>query len=121
MALVKEIELPDGGVIRMRASALIPRLYRIHFQRDMIRDMTALQDSVKAVKDGDKPNLDLMDLTIFEDLAWLMARHADSSVPNDPDKWLEGLDHVLDIYEILPQMMDLWTANTETTSIPAKK
>lgn len=32
----------DGKEVRMRASALIPRLYRFKFGRDMIKDMTSL-------------------------------------------------------------------------------
>lgn len=121
MALERDIILPDGATIRMRASALIPRLYRIHFRSDLIRDLTALQASADAVRSGEQEFLGAEDLTVFENIAWIMARHADSTVPNSPDEWLDGIDHALDLYEILPQIMELLSANTATTSVPAKK
>lgn len=126
MSLTKEITFSDGSTVRMRASAIVPRLYRVHFGRDILRDLTKLQGSVNAVKTGTQENLDINDLTIFEDLSWIMARHAAQTdgvkdFPGSPDEWLESLDHVLDIYEAMPQIMELWTANTATTSTPAKK
>ena len=33
----------DGREVRMKASALVPRLYRFKFGRDMMRDMAQLQ------------------------------------------------------------------------------
>lgn len=48
-----------------------------------------------------------------------MAKHADSSVPNDPDEWLEQFN-TFSIYEILPQLIELWGLNT-ATQIESKK
>lgn len=120
MAKVRDITFSDGSVVPMRASALVPRLYRVHFGRDLVRDMSKLERSIKAATETGT-DLDALDLTVFEDVAWIMARHADPSVPATPDEWLESLDFNLDIYEALPQMMELWSANLHTTSIPAKK
>ena len=33
----------DGKEVKMRASALIPRIYRFRFGRDMIQDMNSLR------------------------------------------------------------------------------
>ena len=107
----------DGKEYRMRASALIPKLYRFRFNRDCIADLSALQEKLRAT---DKP-LDVMDLTIFENIAWLMCRQADKSIPDDPDEWLDSIDGPFSIYEALPQIMALWQAGTATTSTPAKK
>ena len=40
-----------GKDVKMRASALIPKLYRYKFGRDMIQDMTALTKSYRKVKE----------------------------------------------------------------------
>lgn len=117
--------------VRMRANALIPRLYRYKFGRDMIADMRTLQKSFEKARNI-KPDateeeirdaqLTVLDLTIFENVAWLMAREADrENVPNHPDEWLETIDGVFSIYEILPVVLDMWQWNTATTSIPRKK
>ena len=119
-----------GAELRMRASALIPRLYRFRFGRDLIKDMTQLEKAYKkamSVKedatDDEKQDAELgvLDLTIFENVAWAMAKNADPNVPNDPDEWLDTIDGVFSVYEVLPQILDLWTAGLETTSKPVKK
>lgn len=119
-----------GAELRMRASALIPRLYRFRFGRDLIKDMSQLEKAYKkamSVKedatDDEKQDAELgvIDLTIFENVAWAMAKNADPNVPNDPDEWLDTIDGVFSVYEVLPQILDLWTAGLETTSKPVKK
>lgn len=121
----KVVKIGDSEV-RMRASALIPRLYRFEFGRDMVQDMQKLQTSYKKIldakKNGTEENFDVIDLTIFENIAWLMARHADKdAIPDTPDEWLDSLDGVFTIYEILPQIFELWRLNTAQTSKPKKK
>lgn len=122
MAIEKTINA-GGTEIKMRASALIPRLYRAKFGRDMVTDLRRLQGNLKAVLDDDtnEKNLDVIDLTIFEDVAWIMAKHADPAVPSDPDEWLESIPGVMSVYECLPEILELWTQNTATTSAPRKK
>lgn len=115
--------------IRMRASALIPRLYRFKFGRDMIKDMMTLRKAYNRVKklpenateeEREEAQLSEMDLTIFENVAYIMAKHADASLPDSPDEWLDGFE-MFSIYEVLPQILELWGVSTATTSIPKKK
>lgn len=107
----------------MRASALIPRLYRAKFGRDMVVDLRRLQRSLKDVTEDETGEmcLDAMDLTIFENVSWIMAKHADPNISSDPDEWLDSLPGVLSIYEVLPEILDLWSENNATTSEPRKK
>ena len=106
-----------GREFRMRASTLIPKLYRFRFNRDCISDLKRLHDKLKNAEN----EFDAMDLTIFENLAWLMCRSADKSIPDDPDEWLDSIDGAFSIYEALPQIMELWEAGNATTSAPVKK
>lgn len=119
-----------GTDVRMRASALIPRLYRFKFGRDMVSDMRQLQKSyAKAAalpdtateEERQDAQLSVLDLTIFENVAWLMAKHADKNVADDPDEWLDSFEGVFTIYEVLPQILELWSMNQATTSTPKKK
>lgn len=122
MAIEKTINA--GGLeIKMRASALIPRLYRAKFGRDMVTDFHRLQKNMHEVLNDvtDEKYLDTLDLTIFENIAWLLAKHADPTVPSDPDEWLESIPGVLSIYECLPGIQELLSQNFATTSIPRKK
>lgn len=120
MAIVKSIHA-GSQEIEMRASALIPRLYRAKFGRDMITDMRTLKKSYEIAKEDENTELTIADLTIFENIAWLMAKHADPGIPSDPDEWLDSIDGVLSIYEVLPEILDLWSQNLATTSVPVKK
>ena len=64
--------------------------------------------------------LDIDTLEMFENVAYIMARHADpDNVPDTPDEWLEQFS-VFSIYTILPQLLELWNLNTET-QVNAKK
>ena len=50
----------------------------------------------------------------------MMAKHADpDSVPASPDEWLEQFN-TFSIYEILPQLIELWGLNIET-QVESKK
>lgn len=123
---VGELDIP------MRASALVPRLYRAKFGRDMMRDLLNLRNKFKrAAKDenadgddntdGGDSGFDEIDLTIFENVAWMLAKHADPTVPSEPDDWLDSIPGILSIYEALPQILALWSDNLKTTSSPRKK
>lgn len=119
-----------GKQVRMRATALIPRLYRIKFGRDMIADMRQLQRAYqkaaqfpKDATEEEKQDAQLtaVDLTIFENVAYMMVKHADPAAPDSADEWLDSLDGVFSIYEILPVILELWQLTNHTTSVPAKK
>ena len=106
--------------VKFRATARTPRLYRALIGRDMISDLNKLQQKFKKVKDGEE-TLDVMDLQIFEDTAYIMARHADPDIEQKTaDDWLDTFE-MFSIYEVLPQILELWAINTTQTSTPKKK
>jgi len=109
MAVTKTIEI-DGMPITFRASAAIPRLYRNQFRRDIYKDLAVLE---KSIGDGKSGDLDSFSLELFENIAWLMAKHAEPEhVPDTPDEWLDQFN-TFSIYEILPQIISLWGVNVE--------
>ncbi len=118
MAIKKTITV-DGIEVPFKASAAVPRLYRIKFQRDIYKDFAALQTSVQE-GDEEESTLDIESLEVFENIAYIMAKHADSeNVPDNPDDWLEQFN-TFSIYEVLPQLIELWGLNT-ATQIESKK
>lgn len=72
---------------------------------------------VAASKRGIKRCID--DLEIFENVAYIMAYHADNSIPASIDEWLDQFD-MFSIYEVLPQILELWGDNL-ATEVAAKK
>jgi hypothetical protein len=95
MAVTKTIEI-DGRPVTFRASAAIPRLYRNKFHRDIYRDLSELQ---KGIDEGDAENsrLDTFSLELFENIAWLMAKHADKDRAGHSGGMAGRVRHVLDL------------------------
>ncbi|MBQ1294601.1 MAG: hypothetical protein IIY21_11215 [Clostridiales bacterium] len=110
----------DGKDVKFRATARTPRLYRALIGRDMISDMNKLMKSYER-KQKNEDDLDVIDLQIFEDVAYIMARHANPEMEEkNADDWLDTFD-MFSIYEILPHILELWAVNTKQTSTPKKK
>ena len=78
--LTKTVKVGDQEVT-FKSSAAIPRMYRIKFKRDIFKDLTKLEKSYKEKDDGTK-ELEIEDLEIFENVAYIMALHADPSTPD---------------------------------------
>lgn len=117
MSIVKKIEI-DGKQLPFKASAAIPRIYRLKFQRDIYKDLSALEKSINQANPDDS-NLDLFSLEMFENIAFVMAKHADPNIPDTPEEWLDQFN-TFSIYQVLPQLIELWGLNVKT-DVEAKK
>lgn len=125
----KKVQI-DGKEVTFATSARTPRLYRQYFRRDVMTDMASLYNKVQAMikaKENAKSFEDLsqieqlsaLDLTIFENLAFVMAKQGGDE-SQDADEWLDQFD-TFDIYQIFPQLFELWSKNMAGMSIPKKK
>jgi len=117
MSITRKIEI-DGREVVFKASAAIPRIYRLKFQRDIYRDLRALEKSVDT-QNPEESTLDLFSLEMFENIAFIMAKHAEPSIPDTPEEWLDGFN-TFSIYQVLPQLIELWGLNVKT-DVEAKK
>ena len=117
MSMIKNIEI-DGKQVAFKASAAIPRIYRMKFQRDIYKDLKALEKSI-GDNSEESSNLDMFSLEMFENIAFVMAKHADASIPNTPEEWLDEFN-TFSIYQVLPQLIELWGLNVQT-DVEAKK
>lgn len=115
--LEKTITVGDKQV-KFRSSATIPRLYRIKFKRDIFKDLSRLEFSYSKKKNEDG-SFAIEDLEIFENVAYIMAYHADHSIPDNIDDWLDQFE-MFSIYEILPEILELWGSNL-VTDVASKK
>jgi len=118
MGMTRNIKI-DEKEVAFKASAAIPRIYRLKFGRDIYRDLAALEKNVGENEEG-KSNLDLVSLEMFENIAYVMAKHADPTIPNTPEEWLDEFN-TFSIYQILPQLIDLWGLNVQTDAEAKKK
>ena len=116
----------DGREVRLRASAAIPRLYRIKFRLDILQDMQTIKKAVEksvqenAQEGGQMSSIPMEALELFENVSYLMAKHADPAVPPTVEEWLDGFE-TFSIYTVFPAIEELWMANVQQLSTPAKK
>lgn len=111
----------DGKEYTVASSALLPKLYRAKFGRDLVTDMRRLIKAYKEADGDEEKMIEAFDGEVFERLTWLMLRHAGEEVPEDINEWMKELDSPFSIYAALPAVVDLWAENQKTTSRPKKK
>ena len=116
--LEKTVKIGNTDV-KFRSSASVPRLYRIKFGRDIFKDLSKLEKSYKEKASEDGSSMEIEDLEIFENVAYIMAFHADPTIPKTIDEWLEQFE-MFSIYEILPEILELWGTNL-ITDVQSKK
>lgn len=103
-----------GRDVRFKATASTTRRYRQMFGKDLFVDMS------KLMGEAEKGELTATALESFENIAYIMAKQGDASIPDDPDEWLDSFE-MMSIYDILPQLIELWGMNSETLEEPKKK
>ena len=70
----------DGREVEFKASAAVPRIYRMKFRRDLFVDLQKIAKSVKKKgkkEDKESSEIPIEDLEMFENIAYVMAQHAD--------------------------------------------
>jgi hypothetical protein len=114
----------DGKECEFKSSAAIPRMYRLKFNRDIFVDLAKLDAEVKYAEkvknETGESVLQISSLEVFENVAFLMHKHGDPSQPKEIEDWLEQFE-MFDIYDVLPQIMEMWKIENEQKSIPKKR
>ena len=113
----KTIEI-SGKQVTFKSSGAIPKRYKMQFQRDFFKDLIGMGLSSMNLKDASEDEqlkaIRNLDFDLFYDIAWTLAKTADSSIP-DPLTWLDSFD-TFPIIDILPEIQDMLAA-----SISSKK
>lgn len=104
----------NGKEVGFKATASTTKRYREKFQRDLFKDIANL------IPRANENDLAIEDLECFMNIAYIMAWQYDSSIPSDPDEWLDQFE-MFDIYIVLPEIIELWGLNTQTLEQPKKK
>lgn len=109
-----EREINIGGKpYRLVANGATPRIYRSFFPK---------QDIFRGMSNAVSSNGEILDSEVFENLTYVMAIQG-GSVPTAKkiDDWLAEMESPLAIIEAAPEVLELWAAETGTTSIGKKE
>ena len=85
--MMKQIIEIDGKQVPFRASAAIPRIYRMKFHRDIYKDLKALETSI-GDNSAEAYGLDMFSLEMFENIAYVMANTLTPRSPTHPKSGL---------------------------------
>lgn len=105
----------DGRDVKFKTTADTIRLYRQRFGRDLLLDFNQIY---KEANGGETWSAEAQET--LEDFAYIAAKQADATVPDEPGEWLDSFE-MLSIYLAWPQLVELWTASSTTTSESKKK
>ena len=132
------IEIEEGRSVNFKASAFSPIAYNKLFpRRDFLRDMGNLKKEDEEMKKKKKKgeeleggSLDMKVYELFVRIAYTFAYQGLAPTPRETEEQREFVSKYRDawewidtfntfsIYEILPEIMDLWYGNEKTISEP---
>lgn len=104
----------NGKDIKFIANAANVFEYRDKFGGDMMTEITRI---TQATQNG--ASLPEGAIESFSKMAYIMAKEADNSVPDDIKEWLKNFE-MFDIINAMPQLVELWTANIKGLSTQKK-
>lgn len=117
---MKKTVMIGNKKVKFNSSAGILRLYRKEFGRDLLIDMAKVEAALQRKNDGSSV-IPIENLQIFEDLAYIYAKHADpEGVPDTPEEWLDQFE-IMDIYSIYPEILSMWVEENKSVSKLKKK
>ena len=103
----------DDKPVKFRCTAKTVAVYRDLFNRELFDDISKLQNIQDEKTYG-------MAQVVFERIAFAMAKHADPSIPDSIEDWLDQFE-MFSIYTALPEIVKMWEVSGKTISVPKKK
>lgn len=101
----------NGKDIRMKSTAGTFTRYRMTFKSDLLKDLVNLKERFEKVNNSENEQFRILDLQMFEQIAWALAKTADNSIL-PIENWLDEFE-TFDIYKIMPEMMELLLDNMQ--------
>lgn len=109
----KTIEI-DGQKIRFKSTGATPLRYKAQFGKDYFAELLKMNKLKDFDKDSDEPDyeaLQNLDLEVFYNICWSLAKTADKSI-SEPLEWLDGFEE-FPLFDILPELQDLFAQSLQ--------
>ncbi len=107
----------DRRQVKFKSTGAYLLKYKAQTGRDALQDIYKLQSAVN--KDGQIASIEALDLGVFYDLVWVLAKTADPNIP-PPMEWLDTFSE-FPLLDILTEIMDLVTSCLGSTVASKKK
>jgi hypothetical protein len=104
----------DGKEVRFKTTGATALRYKSQFQKDYFKEILKLAPLANIDPEKISPkDLEALDFEVFFNIAWVMARTADPSIPS-PIEWLDQFDE-FPIVQILPDLQELIESSFQTS------
>lgn len=96
----------DGKEVTLKGTGGLPLRYKMQFGKDYFAEIAKMAS-------GKKVNTDQIDMEVFYNLTWTMAKTADRTIPS-PLEWFDSFDS-FPIDEVFPAVQDILMHVMQTT------
>lgn len=105
----------DGKKVNFKSNGATPLRYKAQFGKDYFNEILKLAplQSLKEKKTIDPKLLASLDFEVFYNLAWIMAKTADPTIP-EPMEWLEQFDE-FPMAQIIPELQGMMSSSFQST------
>jgi len=107
----------DGRQVRFKSTGAFLLRYKAQFGRDALQDILKLQGAID--NKNQIKNIGALDLEVFYNLVWTLAKTADPNIP-PPMEWLDEFSE-FPLMDIIPEIIDLIFSSLGATVEPKKK
>lgn len=108
----------DGRQVPFKSTGAFLLRYKAQFNRDAIQDLFKLKEALD--ENNQVINIDKLDLLVFYNMVWTLAKTADPNIPVNPLEWLDGFS-TFPLDYVLPELIDLILSSFATTVESKKK
>lgn len=110
----------DGKEVKFKSTGATPIKYKAQFGTDYFKEILKLAPLIKVmenidedtIKDLNPADLEGLDLEVFYNVAWVLAKTANKDIP-DIITWLDEFDE-FPIMEFMPEFMELIQATLQS-------
>lgn len=108
----------DGRQVKFKSTGAFLLKYKAQFGRDALQDIFRLQNAINTDTNEIK-DLSALDLEVFYNLIWTLAKTADPSIP-PPMEWLDSFSE-FPLIDIIPEVVDMIFSCLKSTTTSKKK
>jgi hypothetical protein len=108
----------DGRQVKFKSTGAFLLRYKAQFHKDALKDIFKLIESIDE-ETNEIINVDALDMEVFYNLVWVLAKTADPSLP-PPLEWLDTFSE-FPLNDIIPEVIDLITSSITSQTEPKKK
>ena len=113
---MEKVLIIDGRQVKFKSTGAFLLRYKAQFGRDALQDILRIQSAID--NKGRIKNIDTLDLEVFYNLIWTLAKTADPSIP-PPLEWLDEFSE-FPLMDIIPEIVDM-IFSCLTSTVESKK